>query len=66
MRLLVIEDDKDLNRQLVAKQREFEDKQRDGKRDFDQRQQALLRELGGKLQNVEFDKFPDVKDPGKE
>ena len=42
----------ELNRQLVAKQREFEDKQRDGKRDFDQKQQVLLRELGGKLQQV--------------
>ncbi len=42
----------DLNRQLVAKQREFEDKQRDGKRDFEGRQQALLRDLGGKLQQV--------------
>lgn len=41
-----------LNRQLVAKQREFEDTQRDGKRDFEQRQQALLRDLGGKLQQV--------------
>jgi outer membrane protein len=42
----------ELNRQLVAKQREFEDRQRDGKRDFDQKQQALLRELGGKLQQI--------------
>jgi outer membrane protein len=42
----------DLNRQLVTKQREFEDRQRDGKRDFDQKQQALLRELGGKLQQI--------------
>jgi Skp family chaperone for outer membrane proteins len=42
----------ELNRQLVAKHREFEDKQRDGKRDFDQKQQSLLRDLGGKLQQV--------------
>ncbi len=42
----------DLNRQLVAKQRQFEDQQRDGKRDFETKQQALLRELGGKLQQV--------------
>ncbi len=42
----------ELNRQLVARQREFEDKQRDGKRDFDAKQQALLRELGGKLQQI--------------
>jgi outer membrane protein len=42
----------DLNRQLVARQREFEDKQRDGKRDFEEKQQALLREMGGKLQQV--------------
>ncbi len=42
----------DLNRQLVARQRDFEDKQRDGKRDFDNRQQGLLREIGGKLQQI--------------
>jgi outer membrane protein len=42
----------ELNRQLVAKQREFEDKQRDGKRDFDRKQQAVLRDLGGKLQQI--------------
>ncbi len=42
----------DLNRRLVAKQREFEDKQRVAKRDFEARQQALLKELGGKLQEI--------------
>jgi outer membrane protein len=42
----------ELNRQLVVKQREFEDRQRDGKRDFDQKQQTVLRELGGKLQQI--------------
>jgi len=42
----------DLNRRLVAKQREFEDKQRLAKRDFEERQQGLLRELGGKLQEI--------------
>lgn len=42
----------DLNRRLVAKQRELEDKQRIAKRDFDSRRQGLLKELGGKLQEV--------------
>jgi outer membrane protein len=42
----------DLNRQLVAKQREFEDRQRDSRRDFENRQQTLLKELGGKLQQI--------------
>jgi outer membrane protein len=42
----------DLNRRLVAKQREFEDKQRLAKRDFEEKQQGLLRELGGKLQEI--------------
>jgi Skp family chaperone for outer membrane proteins len=42
----------DLNKKLVAKQREFEDKQRIAKREADEKQQALLKELGGKMQEV--------------
>jgi outer membrane protein len=42
----------ELNKRVVAKQREFEDKQRTGKRDFEAKQQALLKELGGKLQEL--------------
>jgi outer membrane protein len=42
----------DLNRRLVVKQREFEDRQRIAKRDFESRRQGLLKELGGKLQEV--------------
>ncbi|HVN75179.1 MAG TPA: OmpH family outer membrane protein [Thermoanaerobaculaceae bacterium] len=48
----------DLNKRIVAKQREFEDKQRTGKRDFESRQQALLKELGGKLQDL-INKYAD-------
>ena len=42
----------ELNRKLVAKQRDFEDKQRLAKRDFDEKQQALLRDMGGRLQEI--------------
>ncbi len=49
----------ELNRRLVAKQREFEDKQRIAKRDFEAKQQALLRELGGKLQEI-ITKYADA------
>jgi len=42
----------ELNRQLVAKQREFEDRQRNAKRDFEAKQQAVLKDIGGKLQEV--------------
>ncbi|MFH1175853.1 MAG: OmpH family outer membrane protein [Acidobacteriota bacterium] len=42
----------DLNRRLVARQREFEDKQRIGKREFEERQNGVLRELGRKLNDV--------------
>ena len=42
----------DLNRRLIAKQREFEDKQRDGKREFDLRQNKILEDLGKKLNEV--------------
>jgi outer membrane protein len=41
-----------LNKQLVAKQREFEDKQRDGRREFEARQGKILKELGEKLNRV--------------
>ena len=41
-----------LNRSLVGKQREFEDKQRIAKRDLEEKQQALQRELGGKLREI--------------
>jgi Skp family chaperone for outer membrane proteins len=41
-----------LNRDLVSKQREFEDKQRIAKRDLEERQQALQKELGGKLRDI--------------
>jgi len=42
----------DLQRRLVAKQRDFEDRQRIAKRDFEARRQTLLKELGGKLQEL--------------
>ncbi len=42
----------DINRQLVARQREFEDKQRIAKRDYEQRQTDVLKDLGGKLQEI--------------
>ncbi|MDD5562223.1 MAG: OmpH family outer membrane protein [Thermoanaerobaculaceae bacterium] len=42
----------ELNRKLVAKQREFEDRQRGAKRDFEAKQQAVLKDIGGKLQDV--------------
>ncbi len=42
----------ELNRRLVAKQREFEDRQRGAKRDFEAKQQAVLKDIGGKLQDV--------------
>jgi outer membrane protein len=42
----------DMNRQLVAKQRSFEDKQRIAKRDFEARQNQVLKDLGGKLQEI--------------
>ncbi len=41
-----------LNKQLVAKQRQFEDMQRDAKRDFDEKQNAVLKDLGQKLNDV--------------
>lgn len=42
----------EINRKLIAKQREFEDRQRIARRDFDERQNAVLRDLGTKLQKV--------------
>lgn len=42
----------DLNRRLVAKQREFEDKQRSARRDFEQKQDVLLKDLGARLNEV--------------
>ena len=42
----------ELNRRIVAKQREFEDRQRVAKRDFEERQNAVLKDLGEKLNAV--------------
>jgi outer membrane protein len=42
----------DLNRQLKAKQREFEDKQRSARRDFEQRQGEIFKEIGDKMNKV--------------
>jgi outer membrane protein len=42
----------DMNRQLVTKQRAFEDRQRVAKRDFEGRQDNVLKDLGGKLQEI--------------
>jgi len=42
----------ELNRRIVAKQREFEDRQRIAKRDFEERQNAVLKDLGEKLNAV--------------
>lgn len=42
----------DLNRRLVARQREFEDKQRLARRDFEERQEVILKEIGEKLTGI--------------
>jgi outer membrane protein len=42
----------DMNRRLVSRQREFEDRQRIARRELEDRQSRLLRELGEKLQQV--------------
>jgi outer membrane protein len=42
----------ELNRRIVAKQREFEDRQRIAKRDFEERQNAVLKDLGEKMNAV--------------
>jgi len=48
----------ELNRRIVAKQREFEDRQRVAKRDFEERQNAVLKDLGEKL-NVVVTQYAD-------
>lgn len=45
----------ELNRRMVAKQRQGEDKQRVAKREFEAKQEAVLKELGGKLQSLVSD-----------
>ncbi len=42
----------EMNRKLVARQREFEDKQRVARRDFEERQGVILKEVGEKLTAV--------------
>ena len=42
----------ELNRQLVQRQREFEDKQRNAKRDYDQKQSVVLKEIGDKMNKI--------------
>jgi len=42
----------ELNRKLVDKQRAFEDKQRKSKREFEERQEVILKDLGNKLNEV--------------
>jgi outer membrane protein len=42
----------EMNKQLVAKQREAEDKQRIAKREFEKRQDEVLKDLGSKLQEI--------------
>jgi len=42
----------EMNRQLVGKQREAEDKQRIAKREFEKRQDEVLKDLGSKLQEI--------------
>lgn len=49
----------ELNRRIVARQRELEDKQRIAKREFDERQNTVLRDLGGKL-NAVITEFADT------
>lgn len=41
-----------IQQNLVAKQRQFEDRQRVAKREFEERQDTVLKELGGKMQGV--------------
>jgi len=48
----------ELNRRIVAKQREFEDRQRVAKRDFEERQNTVLKDLGEKL-NVVVTQYAD-------
>ncbi len=42
----------EMNRRLVARQREFEDRQRVARRDFEERQAVVLKEVGEKLTAV--------------
>jgi outer membrane protein len=42
----------EINHRLAARQREFEDKQRIARRDFEEKQNSVLKELGGRLQEV--------------
>jgi outer membrane protein len=42
----------EMNKQLVAKQRDAEDRQRVAKREFEKRQDEVLKDLGGKLQEI--------------
>ena len=42
----------ELNKQLVGKQRQAEDKQRIAKREFEKRQDEVLKDLGSKLQEI--------------
>lgn len=42
----------EINRQLVARQREFEDKQRSAQRDLEERRQAILKDIGDKMNKV--------------
>ena len=42
----------EMNKQIVAKQREAEDKQRIAKREFEKRQDEVLKDLGSKLQEI--------------
>ena len=42
----------ELNRQLVARQREFEDRQRNAKRDYEQKQSVVLKEIGDKMNKI--------------
>lgn len=41
-----------VQQRLVARQRQFEDRQRIAKRDFEERQDAMLSDMGGKMQQV--------------
>lgn len=42
----------EMNRRLVSRQREFEDRQRVARRELEERQSRVLRDLGEKLQQV--------------
>lgn len=48
----------ELNRRIVARQRDFEDRQRNARRDFENRQQTILKEIGDKL-NVVITNYAD-------